>query len=233
MLNLEINLFPNISKILKLKNEILIIAKDLLKEKIIKKDIEGNKVIFVLNKLKSDLSNSETFNIEYKKMIIKYFIEKCKDNDYETLKNYKYNKIYELFMNSSKEHNLLFNVIEDEEFDINQNFIRILPDELNEKELDIIAELINKIIEKTNPIEIEQNVAKDYSLFNFIYKNKDFFLIFLGKIKFYQENQLKILSLIIGVINNNEKKEGKLYEKIFEYLDNNFFNNNIFIVEVN
>ena len=37
MLNLEINLFPTISKILKLKNEILIITKDLIKEKIKKK----------------------------------------------------------------------------------------------------------------------------------------------------------------------------------------------------
>ena len=44
ILNLEINLFPNIKRIADLKNEILIIIKDLLEEKIAKKDIQGDKV---------------------------------------------------------------------------------------------------------------------------------------------------------------------------------------------
>ena len=59
------------------------------------------------------------------------------------------------------------------------------------------------------------------------------FFSILEKIKLYQENFVKILNLIIGEINNNEKKEEKLYKKIFEDLDNYFFQNNIFFIEIN
>ena len=48
----------------------------------------------------------------------------------------------------------------------------------------------------------------------------------------YKENYLKILNLIIGVINNNEKKEEKLYKSIVEDLDNYFLQNNIFFIEI-
>ena len=156
-------------------------------------------------------------------MIIKYLIEKCKNNDYDTIKNYQENKLYELFINPEKEQNLLIIALINEEFDVKRNFIGLLPDKLNKEEIGIISHLIYKIIEKINPNEIEENKIDDKSLFHFIYKHIEIFFILLEKIKLYKENYLKILNLIIGVINNNEKNEEQLYKKIVEDLDNYFF----------
>ena len=233
IINLEIKLFPIIGKIYDLKKEILIIIKDLLKEKIEKKDIQGDKLIHVLIKLETDFYNNEIFNTEYKKIIIKYFIEKAKDNDYNTIKSYKDNKIYEFFMNSDKEQNLFFIILKDEEFDLKHNFIELLPEKLNDEPLNIITDLVIKIIKKLKPNEIEKyQVDNTSSLFYYIYNNIDLFLILLEKIEINEENYLKILNLIIGTINNNKIKNEQLYIKIYEYLDNNFFDKNIFIIEV-
>ena len=103
-----------------------------------------------MSKLKVYFSNAEIFNEVYKKMIIKYFIEKCKDNDKDTMKNYRDYKLWELFINSDNKQNLLIFSLINEDFDINHNFIELLPDELNDDEFDIISGLIYKIIEKMN-----------------------------------------------------------------------------------
>ena len=167
-------------------------------------------------------------------MIIKYLIEKCKNNDYDTIKNYQENKLYELFINPEMEQNLLIIALINEEFDVKRNFIGLLPDKLNKEEIGIISHLIYKIIEKINPNEIVEYQADNNEFFYYIYKHIEIFFNLLEKIKLNKENNFKILNLIIGVINNNnEKKEEQLYKKIVEDLDNYFFQNNIFFIEIN
>ena len=63
-------------------------------------------------------------------------------------KNFKDNKISELF-NLKNNANLIIKILgkEKEKFDINSKWIYLLPDELNDKDLEIISKLINKILE--------------------------------------------------------------------------------------
>ena len=150
ILYFELNLFPKIKEIINLKNEIVIKIRDLLSKKIKNKNITGENIILILCKLRKEFNDDKIFNFEYKKFILKYFIEKCKNNDKKIMEIYREHKIYELFINSINEKNLLFKIIKDEEFDIKNNFIELLPDESNNEQFEIISGLINKIIEKYN-----------------------------------------------------------------------------------
>ena len=107
-----------------------------------------------------------------------------------------------------KKNNLLLILLKNEEFDIENNFLDLLPDELNDEELDMISELVNKTIGKSDQFEISFDLE--------LFKRKDF-IYFLKKIKLNKINHLKILNIIIGYVNENDNEEK------YENIENNNF----------
>ena len=226
MIILESNIFPKFKGIQELKSKIIDKIKDSLKTKISYKDINGKEVVKILSKIKELFNDENIFDTNYKIYIIKYFIDRCKDNDINTIEEYQNKKIFELFINRDIEKNILFNTLKNEEFNIDNNFIDLFPDELNYEELNIVINLINNVIEK------DENYSEDYedTFYTKLYKRKDF-INFLEKIRLNEKNSnhLKILNLIIGHL---KFKDEKSIEKIIEYVNDNFFRKNIFFVKI-
>ena len=102
---------------------------------------------------------------------------------------------------------------------MNDNFIDLLPDNLNDEELNIISSLINKIIEKNE--ENSEDIKKKFCSKFF---EKKYSMNLLEKIEINNKNYLQILTLIISYLNINTDKS---YEKIVKYIDNNFSKKNL------
>ena len=81
--------------------------------------MNGIDLIEILLELKHHF-NDKTFNWNQKNIILNFFIEKCKNNDIETIKKYKKEKIYELFKN--EEINKFLNVLKQHEFSLKNYF---------------------------------------------------------------------------------------------------------------
>ena len=222
MLLLESNKFQKRENVSKLKTDTIIKIRDLLKQKIDYKEISGKDIIKVLIKIKDVFNDEYIFDFKYKTSILNYFIEKFKENDQEIIKEYKVNKISELFRNPDIKKNILLITLKNEAFDTNNDLIDLLPDELNNDELDIITNLLKNIIEKSKSDEIND----ENTFFSGIFKRVDLFHI-LQKIK---ANDVKILNLIVGFVNKNDEK---LYEEITNYLNDKYFKINVFFVDIN
>ena len=102
---------------------------------------------------------------------------------------------------------------------MNDNFIDLLPDDLKDKELNIISNLINKIFEKD---EDYSDAIKEKFCSKFF--EKKYSMNLLEKIEINNKNYLQILTLIISYLNINTDKS---YEKIVKYIDNNFSKKNL------
>ena len=228
MINLESEKFPKINKIKTLKNNILIKIRDLLLNKL--NNINGKDIVNILVKIKSDFSNEDIFTFNYKKSILEYFIKKCKDNDKEIMNEYRNQKIYELFSNSNKEKNLLVSRLKVETFSEKDNFLILFPEKPNQIEINIISELLNKIIEKINDNDMDYDSEK-YNWCN-IFKKKDF-VYYIELIKSKTKNIKIIIKMIIHYLTNNKNCEKNDLEKIVKYLDENYFQQNIFFFEIN
>ena len=224
MIIIESKKFPKFKGIQNLKSKIILRIRDLLKLKIDYREINGKTVVKILLAIKEMFNDENIFDIKYKTYMIKYFIDKCKENDKNVIEEYKNNKIFELFINKDIEKNILFNIIKNIEFNINNNIFDLLPDELSDEELNVFSDLINKIIEK------DENYNDIKKIFHFKFCEKKYFISLLEKIKINKINHLKIFNLIIGYLKVNKDKT---YEKILEYLNENFFKKNIFFINNN
>ena len=225
MIIIECKKFPKFIRIQNLKPKIISSIRDLLKLKIDYQEITGKVLVKILLKIKEIFIDENIFDVNYKIYIIKYFIDRCKNNDENTIEEYKKNKIFELFKNKNIENNILFNVLKNEEFNKDDNFIDLLPDELDNEELNIISNLINKIIEK----DVNYNEDIKEIFYSKLFERKDF-LRLLEQIKINDSNCLRILNLIV---NHIEKNNNISYEKFVNYIDVNFFINNKFFIKIN
>lgn len=132
---IESKKFKNNKNIEDLKNKAISKIKDLLKQGINYKDKTPKEIVKVLLVIKDVFDDEKNFNFEFKKFILNYFIEKCKDNDEEAIKEYKDKKIFELFRNKDIHKNILLILLKNQEFDLNNDFMSLLPDELNNEEI--------------------------------------------------------------------------------------------------
>ena len=146
----EKKIFENIIKIKDLNKEIIYRTKELLKNKINRKDLTGQKLIEILSKLKHHFSD-ETFNIQEKINIINFIIKKCKENDNEMMNEYKQKEIWKLF-STKNEKEYFLSILKKQDFDKKDNFLGLFPEDLNEQDIEVIISLINKIIDKENEI---------------------------------------------------------------------------------
>ena len=222
MLMLESKKFPKIiQKIKSLKSEIIRKINELLQSKLDNNEINGIDFVTILFKLREVYDDGNLFDKEFKKKIFKYFIKKCKDKDSNVIKSYKTNKIYKLFTTKNNYINICL-LLSQEEFEVEDNFIDLLPDELNNNELDIILNLIEDILEKNEKDERRQSMDIFFlQLFN---KKIDLYYA-LQKIKPKELNYPKIIEFAWGVLNIY----GEIYcRDIVDYLDKNFFIKNLF-----
>ena len=132
----EKKVFPYILKIKDINKEIIYKIKELLIGKINEKDLTGQKMVEILSKLNHHF-NDETFSKKEKENIFNFIIEKCKDNDNEMMKEYKKEKIWELFL-SKKEKELFLDILKKNDFDKANNFLDLFPEELSESDRDAI-----------------------------------------------------------------------------------------------
>ena len=220
MLLLEEKKLLNINN--NLKDNIVLKIKSILKQRIENNEISSKNIVKVLLRLKDVFNDEYYFDYNDKKIILNYFIKKCKEKDYETMKLYSKNKIYELFRNSDIKKNILIITLKNEEFDMNNDFIRLLPDELNNDELNIVIDIINNTVEKNNNEEMQDK----YSFYNAIFKRNDFIKI----LNMLRLNDIKIINLFVGFLNKNE---GELLKDKIKFLNDKYFCKNIFFMNIN
>ena len=171
----EIKTFPN-AKILKdvekkYIEKILSLLFDDDRKKL--NDFSEADLIEILSKLKHHFSDG-TFNLNQKEIILNYFIEKCKNNSRGLIYKYKENKIYELFISKKTDKEKFKKILENCEFNDDNNFLELFPDD--KEYIDIQYKLINKILEHQNDDAKEQ---RDLSYIKFLEKNGDSLIKFV------------------------------------------------------
>ena len=174
MILFEESLFPKIEQIKMMKEKVSIKIRNLLEKKINSGNIRSDEVIQVLVKIKNIFYDENIFHRKHKEFISKYFVQKFLNNDVNlNLNNFIDNKISELF-NLKNNVNLIIKILgeEKEKLDMNSKWTYLLPDEFNDKDLEIISILINKILEKYEKKYIEDYQIDKNNIFNIIFKKK-------------------------------------------------------------
>ena len=136
-------------------------------------NFEGDELIKILVKLKHHF-NDKTFTWNQKKIILNYFIQKCKDDYADLINKYKNNRIFELFTIDNKEKNLFKEELKKSEFNLKNKFLDLFPED--EEYLVIQYNLLNKIIEKE---DYDPNEKMDLIYLNIFEKNNDKFIKYL------------------------------------------------------
>ena len=173
MINEEIRNFPNMESLKKLDKKLINEIKRIFFEKLEKRSILNNEeIISTLFKLNHHY-NDKTFNIEEKKKIMKFFIEKCKNNDNDILKKYKEKGIYNLF-SEEYEINTLITLLAKENFNINNDFLALLPQEImDEKKYDILSQSILKAMENNRRESDFNTIEEPKLIYAGIFNRKD------------------------------------------------------------
>ena len=222
----ELKYFSTIIQLKKLDEKIMEEIKTKFFNNLNDKALKDEDIIKILLKLKHHY-NDGIFKWEEKEKILLFFIDKCKKNDNEILKEYK-NGIYKLF-STPDEINKLINILKETEFEFDNKFLDLFPQEnINDDILyENISQLIIKVIKDKNKEEIDQIVENENSFFNYFYKQKDpDKLLEKFLCKYLKENNVNIVLNII--IKYNEGSKFKKFDFLINFLNNNFFNKDIF-----
>ena len=177
---------------------------------------EDEKFFDILVKLKHHY-NDNTFSKREKNIILQYFIEKCKNNNFILIKKFKSEKIFELFTKNDESKTLFKNVLNQTQFDAKNPFLDLFPDE--DEYLDIKYNIIKKII-GNNKEDIIDDMNEEGNLIyqEMFNKNKDKFIEFLGKV-----NNIKFQVNIIIYLINNKDKNNEIEKNMINFIFDNIF----------
>ena len=209
----ELNIFKNISKIKEIYKKIIEKIKELLIENIKKNNLKGIDAIYIISKLKHHFKD-EAFNVENKKFLLLFIINKFKENDENMIKDYKKNEIWKLFFdNNEKENNIYLDILKKQDYNGNDKFIELFPEEIDQKQEEVILDIIKKIINKENDIDVE-NKDSYYYFFKIFFKKKNMFSNFMNFFEDKMESS-KNINILISFFNKNIQNADKNNIKIF------------------
>ena len=220
----ELKKFSSIKKIKDTNKKIISTIKELLKNKINSKNINGQDAIKILSKLRHHF-NDETFELEQKKNILYFIIEKCKNDNEETMNEFKNQEIWELFKTKA-EKEIYLDILKKQDFNSSNNFFNFFPEKFDESEGNTILSIINGIIEKKNEINSEDN--ENYNFFNKLFTKINIYKILLDYYKKKKISTSKILNIIIANIHKNQEKSLNLN---INFIDDNYLKKNEFIID--
>ena len=236
MTNEELKIFDN-KKIKDIHKKIIEKLKELLMNKINKKEIKGKKAIDIISKLEHHF-NDETFNLDNKKLILNFIIDKFIEKDREMIKEYSNKKIWNLF--GENEKNIFLEEIRRQNFK-EARFLELLPEDSDprySKEIEnIYIEIINKAIEKEKDKEVADE-NKDvwyffYSIFGKTQKKKNVFSKILNYFKEKDMIRKNYIDIIFYNINGNKNNLHEDNLKEFIQFFNHFFKKGNFYLDNN
>ena len=225
----ENNIFKNINKIKDINKKLIEKIKELLIDKIKAKNIKGKDSIYIISKLKHHFKD-ETFNIENKKLILSFIIDKCKENDDEMIEEYKINKIWRLFFDDNEKGNDIYlDLLKKQNYNGNDKFVDLFPEEINQKQEKVILDIIKEVINKENDVQDEYKDSYFY-FYKIFTKNKKMFPNFMNFFKDKMDNK-RNTDIIISYFNKNTKNVDvdKNNIKLFiDFIDDNLLKNDIY-----
>ena len=222
----ELKIFKTINKIKEINKKIIEKILVLLIDKIKTKNLKGKEAIYILSKLEHHFKD-ETFNVENKKIILLFIIDKCKENDDEMIKEYKKNKIWKLFFGDNKKENEIYlDLLKKPIYNGNDKFVDLFPEEIDQKQEEAILDIIKEIINKEN--DIKDEYKDDYFYFYKIFtKNKNMFSNFMKFFKNEIDNK-KNIDIIISYFTKNVDVDENNIKIFIDFIDDNLLKKDIY-----